>query len=252
MNTWQSRTAAAAAVILALGGGATAIAQAAPPTNPTPGPVATSTATVDAAVAEQIAFMRDEERMSRDVYLAIAELYPDATAFSRIASSEERHFDAVGRLLTRYGLDDPSEGRDAGSYADASLTDFHDQLMAQAKVSVDEAYKAGVAIEEADIADLEADLDGDLPADVEAVWTNLLAGSNNHLAAFTALRDGEVLGAQDGTGAQNGNRANRGQGSGRPSDDGAAMGQGQRGGERGGQGAGRDGSTFRQGDCRFS
>lgn len=175
-------------------------------------------------MAEQIAFMRDEERTSRDVYHAIAELYPDTTAFSRIAGAEQRHFDSAGQLLTRYGLDDPSEGRDAGSYADAGLTEFYDQLMTQAKISVDEAYEVGVTVEETDIADLESNLDGDLPADVKALWTNLLAGSNNHLAAFTALRDGEELGAGNGTGAQNGNRANRANGLGKSSDAQAGVG----------------------------
>ncbi len=251
MKTWQTRTAAAVAAILALGLGTNAVATATPPSIPTPAPIATATA-VDAIVAQQIAYMREEERLAGDVYLAIAKLYPDTTAFSRIAGAEQRHFDSVGKILTRYGLPDPSAGRAAGSYADDGLTELYDQLMAQAKVSVNEAYKVGVVVEETDIADLETDLTGNLPADVEAVWTNLLAGSNNHLAAFTALRDGEELGAGNGTGAQNGNRANRAGGSAQSFDYRAGTGQGRRGGEGAGQRAGRNADTPRQADCRES
>ena len=39
---------------------------------------------------------------------------------------------------------------------------------------------------------------------MQAVLTNLLRGSENHLAAFAAARDGKVVGARNGQGLQNG------------------------------------------------
>ncbi len=236
MKTWQILTAAAAAVVLGLGTGVTVAATAAPPS--TLAPIAAPAATVDATVAEQLTYIRDEERLARDLYLAIAELYPDTTAFSRIAVSEQRHFDSVGGLLTRYGLTDPSAGREVGDYADAGLTQMYDQLLSQAKASVHEAYKVGVAFEVTDIADLETSLAGNLPADARKVLTNLLAGSNNHLAAFTALRDGESVGIGTGAEAHKGRDSRRADGTHHPSNTHTGTGHGRRDGREHGVGMG--------------
>ena len=235
MKTWQILTAATAAVVLGLSAGATVAATAAPPV--TPAPITAPTATVDGKVAEQLTYIRDEERLARDLYLAIAEVHPETTAFSRIAVAEQRHFDSVGRLLTRYGLDDPSTGREAGDYADAGLVQMYDELLTQAKASVNEAYKVGVAFEVADIADLETYLAGNLPADARKVLTNLLAGSNNHLAAFTALRDGKSVGTGTGAGMQNGRNHIGAHDATHPASAQAGTGQGGRGGNGHGVGS---------------
>lgn len=49
-----------------------------------------------------------------------------------------------------------------------------------------------MAVEEEDIADLKAALRDTTAADATRVLTNLLRGSENHLAAFTAYRDGKT------------------------------------------------------------
>jgi hypothetical protein len=203
MKTWKIRTAAASAVVIGLGLGVAVAASAAPVPAPTPAPSTSTPAatSVDATVAKQLAYMREEERLARDVYTAIAKLYPDnATQFTRIATSEQRHWETMGIMLTRYGLSDPSAGLAPGTYADPALTDLYAKLMTQAKTSLTEAYKVGVAIEETDIADLKTGLGQNAPADVKAVYTNLQNGSNSHLAAFTALRDGKTIGVGAGYG----------------------------------------------------
>ncbi len=204
-RTWIARTAAAAVTTLGLGLGISIAATAAPPT-PTPTPIAS--ATVDAAVAKELTYMREEERLARDLYQSIAKLYPDnAAAFTRIASSEQRHFESVGLLLTRYGIADPAANSSVGTYADAGLTTAYADLLAKAKGSLTDAYGAGVTVETTDIADLKEILAvSGLPADVSQVLTRLLAGSQNHLATFTALAEGKTLGATDGTGMRNGRR----------------------------------------------
>lgn len=252
MNTWKTRTAAATAILIGLGLGATAVATAAPTPTPTPTPsTSTATTTVDAAVAKQLAFMREEERLARDVYTAIAKLYPDnATQFTRIAASEQRHFESMGLLLSRYALADPSAGLAAGTYSDPALTQLYNTLMTQAKVSLTEAYKVGVAVEETDLADLKTALAGNVPADVKAVYTNLQAGSNNHLASFTALRDGKTIGVGNGTGMQNGRGGNGPQATpGSTTTPTAGQGMGRGPGNGAGQGAGRGGSQTRPADC---
>lgn len=229
MKTWHKQAIAASAIVAGLGLGISAAATAAPLQIPTPIP--TTTTTVSATVAKDLAYMREEERLARDTYLAIAKLYPNnATPFERIAAAEQRHHDAMGILLARYGLSDPSAGKAAGSYADPALTDLYGSLIAQAKTSLTEAYKVGVAVEQVDIADLNKALAATLPADVKAAFGNLKAGSDNHLAAFTALRDGKSVGVGTGMGPQNG-RSGHGAGPGT------------------GTGYGRSASPTRSADC---
>ncbi len=188
--------AAGTALLLALG--ATATAQALP-MGPFGGPstVASSvasTTTVDATVAAALQYSREEERVARDLYAALAAEYDGAAPFSMITRSEQVHYDAVGTLLTRYGVSDPSAGRSAGTYADPALQKLYDSLMTQGNGSIDAAYDVGVAVEKRDIADLDTTLAGSLPADVRAVLTNLRTGSQHHLTAFENAANGVLTG----------------------------------------------------------
>lgn len=168
--------------------------------------------TISDEVKADLVFMVQEERLAEDVYAYIADKYDVSQPFTNIARSEQQHQDAVAVLLERYSLTDPSAGMQPGTYADADLQDLYDRLIAQADVSLAEAYKVGVAIEETDIADLKEALAEDgLPADVKVVYERLAAASENHLQAFTTRTTGGAIGTQDGTGLQNG-RGNTGQG----------------------------------------
>ncbi|MGB4891943.1 MAG: DUF2202 domain-containing protein, partial [Propionicimonas sp.] len=155
------------------------------------------------------------------------------------ARSEQRHFDTVGVLLSRYGIADPAAGRAAGSYADSGLQTLYDQLLATGSESLANAYQVGITIENKDIADLQAAIAATTQTDVKAALSNLLNGSQHHLAAFTAAKDGKILGTQNGQGMQNGRgRTGDQQGNGRQ---GQGMGQG--------QGAGRVGNDTRPATC---
>ncbi len=181
---------------------------------------ASTTATADAALVTALQYSREEERLARDVYAALAARYDGAVPFSMITRSEQVHYDAIGTLLTRYGISDPSVGRPAGSYADPTLQKLYDTLMAQGAASLGAAYDVGVAIEKQDIADLDRTLAGALPADVKAVLTNLRSGSEHHLAAFENAADGtatgggygRMAGGTPGNGAAGGGRYGMGNG----------------------------------------
>jgi hypothetical protein len=53
--------------------------------------------------------------------------------------------------------------------------------------SVIQALNVGVIIEETDIKDLEADLAIVVHKDIKRVYQNLMAGSENHMAAFRTV-----------------------------------------------------------------
>ena len=111
-----STMAVGAAAALIMGGFGLSAAHA--ETTPAAPVTASANQTASATLAENLAFSREEERLARDLYQLFADTYDQARPFSNIVKSEQRHFDAVGTLLKTYGLDDPSEGRAPGSYAE--------------------------------------------------------------------------------------------------------------------------------------
>jgi hypothetical protein len=174
------------------------------------------TATASADLAETLAFTREEEKMARDLYAAIADLYDGARPFSMITNSEQQHYDAVGTLLGRYGIDDPA-GTEPGVFTNTAIQDLYDAWWARAQTSLDEAYQVGIELEQRDIADLEDLLAADQPTDVDTVLGNLLRGSQNHLAAFQRAASGD-LPTGDGTGSGYGMRGYGMRGSGNAGD----------------------------------
>ncbi len=138
-----------------------------------------------------LTLMREEEKLARDVYLTLSEDWALAI-FANIAASEQRHMDAVGQLITKYGLDDPVVDDAVGAFTDPVLGELYEVLVLQGNGSVLEALKVGAWVEDLDISDLlEAlaleEVDN---ADVRMVFENLLQGSANHYAAFTRLLEG--------------------------------------------------------------
>ena len=199
-TTWKTRTALGLATAGLLTVGWTTTVYAAPTPTPTP----TAAATADRTLSTNLTHMRDEERLARDIYTALAAKYSQAAPFVNIARSEQVHFDTMGLLLTRYSVADPSAGKNPGTYADPALQSLYDKLLASGSESLAKAYDVGVAVENLDIADLKAAISQTGQADVKAAFTNLMNGSANHLAAFTAAKDGKILGARNGQGMQNG------------------------------------------------
>ena len=145
--------------------------------------VQTSSGTLSEDERTGLLFMREEEKLAHDIYLA---LYAEwqLPIFQNIARSEQTHTGAVLQLLTRYGLDDPAAGLPAGEFIDPTLQSLYDQLVAQGRASLEAALRVGAAIEEIDILDLEERLAQTNKADIRRVYENLLAGSRNHLRAF--------------------------------------------------------------------
>jgi len=133
--------------------------------------------------AEGLQFMREEEKLAHDVYVTMVKKW-GLPIFNNIAAAEQKHTDAVGTLLDRYDLADPADGSAFGEFTDPNLQELYNQLIRQGNRSAADALKVGLAIEEIDILDLEERLAATDNADIEAVYKNLLAGSENHLRAF--------------------------------------------------------------------
>ena len=145
-------------------------------------------------VAAMLAFMREEEKLAHDVYLLFSEMYAGQEAgskiFARIAESEQRHMDAVKGLLDEYGLPDPAAALIPGEFANQSLQDLYTSLISVGASGYTEALGVGVVIEQKDMTDIVAAIELSVAyPDIVQVYSNLLTGSEHHLAAFLKVLD---------------------------------------------------------------
>jgi hypothetical protein len=142
------------------------------------------TGSLTAAEIEGLLFMREEEKLARDVYLAFYDQW-GLPIFQNIAGSEQTHMDAVLNVMARYGLEDPASGNGPGIFANPDLQALYDQLTDAGSQA--EALRAAAAVEELDIIDLQENLATAESEEVIRVYQKLLAGSENHLRAFVSM-----------------------------------------------------------------
>lgn len=148
-------------------------------------PSATALVPLDEAEIATLKWMREEEKLARDMYLTL-NLYHPAKIFTNIAASEQKHFDALGKKLDLYGIDDPAKD-EIGQFTDPGLQALYDELLVLGMPSYIDALKVGVIIEEADLTDLEHAIEGTDSVPLARTYQHLLTGSEHHLAAFTKL-----------------------------------------------------------------
>ena len=139
-------------------------------------------------------YMRQEEKLAHDVYLHFDGLYggtaPGAQIFQRIMLSEQRHTDAVAQLLEAYDVEDTVAGAAPGVFTVPELQDLYDTLITVGETGLTAALDVGVLIERKDMIDIVEAIEVSVDyADIVQVYTNLLAGSENHLAAFLKVLD---------------------------------------------------------------
>ncbi|MCP5533732.1 MAG: DUF2202 domain-containing protein [Akkermansiaceae bacterium] len=146
-----------------------------------------------------VLFMKQEEKLARDVYQLLHAQW-GAKIFSNIAASEQKHMNAVDTLIVANGLEDATPEA-AGEFTYPELEELYAQLVEQGSASLADALAVGVAIETEDIADLEDALNVTEDAATRRVFTNLLNGSLRHLAAFNNF-DESTVGTGTGKGGK--------------------------------------------------
>ncbi len=141
---------------------------------------------ITATDTANILFIKQEEKLARDVYQAMYAKWGHIT-FKNIAAAEQQHMDAMDGLIARYGLTDTTP-TEPGKFTYPELQALYDELIASGSQSFEQALQAGVLIELTDIADLQEALNATKEVPIRRVLTNLQNASRNHLSAFnTAL-----------------------------------------------------------------
>jgi hypothetical protein len=154
--------------------------------------VTTPSAELTADETRDLLLMREEEKLARDVYNAMAERY-NQRAFINIPRAEQFHMDAVLGLLNAYGLDDPAKEK-SGKFGNAKLQKLYRQLVKRGAQSREDAFLVGALVEEIDIQDLIDSMKRSENKDILAVYESLLGGSKRHLNAF--VRNYEAVSGQ--------------------------------------------------------
>ncbi|MCW8825287.1 MAG: DUF2202 domain-containing protein [Gammaproteobacteria bacterium] len=163
---------------------------------------------LDSKEASHLTFMREEEKLARDVYLTLANMYPNQTVFNTIATrSEQTHTDTMRDKLVQYNLPDPNPetnnlpgslgvfmGDEWGWY----FSEKFNQLTAMGAESELSALYVGAFIEELDMHDISVcpqvmqDNGYSSPCGLEYTderglknsYSSLIDGSENHLRAY--------------------------------------------------------------------
>lgn len=146
---------------------------------------ATALPELDATEAQGLTYMREEEKLARDVYRYFYPMW-EAGLFENISESEQSHFEAIGELLATYRLDDPAAQDLPGVFVNPDLQALYDLLTATGSGSELAALQVGALIEETDMVDIVEALAATDQPDITVVYENLLRGSRNHLRAFVA------------------------------------------------------------------
>jgi hypothetical protein len=129
--------------------------------------------------------MREEEKMARDVYLAMNDKW-DHQVFSHISESEIYHMSLMKIWVDKFNLDDPvTRNNDKqGVFTDQSLRNLYNELTASGLQTREAAFRAGAKLEEVDILDLKTALAETGNADLQSTYRYLIHASENHLRAF--------------------------------------------------------------------
>lgn len=129
--------------------------------------------------------MREEEKLARDVYLSLHQDWAHRI-FQNIASSEQRHMDAVKTLLDKYNMLDPVIDDTVGVFSDPKIQNLYFELVQKGRISLVHALQVGALIEDLDIFDLKEFILVADNVDIKTVYQNLLKGSRNHMRSFVS------------------------------------------------------------------
>lgn len=139
--------------------------------------------TLDATEIADLEYMREEEKLARDVYRTLYGLW-GLQVFDNISASEEVHTTQVEDMIDKYGLIDPVADDTTGVFVNQVLADLYQTLITKGGVSSLEALYVGAAIEELDMVDLQHAIDATDNVDIQRLYANLMSGSRNHLRAY--------------------------------------------------------------------
>ncbi|WP_456450093.1 DUF2202 domain-containing protein [Hydrogenimonas sp.] len=157
-----------------------------------------------------LAYMWNEEKLAKDIYLALDEIFPHDTFYNIATRSETQYEAAVEALVKKHDInitnlenyevsysEEELRALAPGEYAVPEVQALYDALYAEGSRSLTSALQVGCKVEVTDVADLDEDIEiAEGAPDLVMVYTALRSGSYNHYWAFDrALKS---LGVEEG------------------------------------------------------
>jgi hypothetical protein len=128
-------------------------------------------------------YMYQEEKLAKDVYFKLGEMYPDLRVFN-IYNAEVMHENSVANVMKHYGIPLPVRGDKVGVFVNPELQKLYNELIAKGRKSPKDALEVGIMVEVTDVEDLDKYLNTATSPDVIALFKFLRAGSYNHYNGF--------------------------------------------------------------------
>lgn len=130
--------------------------------------------------AAGILVMWEEEKLARDVYLSLYNVW-GVRVFSNMARSKQRQMDAMKALADVQEPADPIHGE----FQNSELAFLYTSLVEQGSRSLPDAFLVGASIEDLGISNLENQLPESIGPYTITSHTNLLRGSVHHMRSFS-------------------------------------------------------------------
>lgn len=140
---------------------------------------------VSPEVAADLQFLREEEKLARDVYTTLYDTW-QLTPHQNIANSEQTHTDRVLELLVALDLPDPVVDDTVGVFVNPQLAGLYVELVAIGQRTEVASLEVGATIEDLDLRDLTVMATRTTDAGVLATYAALACGSRNHLRSFSS------------------------------------------------------------------
>ncbi len=147
-----------------------------------------------------LAYMWNEEKLAKDIYLALNEVYPSQQFYNIATRSETKHQEMVENLIKRYDINitnlgdfsinyskEELEKLPAGTFSLDIIQSLYNTLYEKGIQSKVDALQVGCMVEVTDVNDLNEDIEiaKEVNAiDLVAVFESLRAGSYNHYWVF--------------------------------------------------------------------
>ena len=130
---------------------------------------------------EALLFMLEEEKLARDTYIYLDELW-GINQFANIQISEQSHLNAVADLLDSFDIDYAIQPE--GEFANQEIQNLYDEFITDGTLSITQALEVGATIEDLDIVDLQNYINATSNTAIISVFESLQCGSRNHLRSF--------------------------------------------------------------------
>lgn len=145
--------------------------------------LATITTELSNQEKDDLLFMWEEEKLARDVYLALGSRY-GSKVFNNISGSEQAHMDSIKHLLIQVNLDVPVDETLTGNFQNSDPAQLYFDLIQRGNISLNDAYQVGLDVENLDIEDLTTRISMVNDPGVKEVFNKLLSASYKHKSAF--------------------------------------------------------------------